>query len=206
MSTTTTVDRSQPLPPGADAVESVYSKVSWRIIPLLLIAYMIAFLDRINIGYAQLQMKQTLAVRRCGLWPRRRHLLPRLFPVRSAEQPAAGEDRRAQDAAAHHGAVGHRRRGDGVRDDADAVLYCPLPARRVRGGLLPRRHPLPHLLVPVGTARADDRHLHVGDHDHQRHRRAAVRRDDEIFRRHRMAWPAGSGCSSCRACRPRCWA
>jgi D-galactonate transporter len=62
MSTTaTTIDRSQPLPPGADAVESVYAKVSRRLIPLLLIAYMIAFLDRINIGYAQLQMKQTLA-------------------------------------------------------------------------------------------------------------------------------------------------
>jgi D-galactonate transporter len=62
MSTTaTTIDRSQPLPPGADAVESLYSKVSRRLIPLLLIAYMIAFLDRINIGYAQLQMKQTLA-------------------------------------------------------------------------------------------------------------------------------------------------
>jgi len=57
----TVVDRSQPLPPNVDAVESVYSKVSRRIIPLLLIAYMIAFLDRINIGYAQLQMKQTLA-------------------------------------------------------------------------------------------------------------------------------------------------
>ena len=50
----------QPAPPGADAIESVYSKVSWRIIPLLLIAYMVAYLDRINIGYAQLQMKQTL--------------------------------------------------------------------------------------------------------------------------------------------------
>lgn len=58
---TTTIDRSQPLPPGVDSVESVYSKVGRRIIPLLLIAYMIAFLDRINIGYAQLQMKQTLA-------------------------------------------------------------------------------------------------------------------------------------------------
>jgi MFS family permease len=31
-----------------------------RLISLLLIAYMIAFLDRINIGYAQLQMKQSL--------------------------------------------------------------------------------------------------------------------------------------------------
>jgi sugar phosphate permease len=61
MSTTTaTAERSQPLPPSADAVESIYSKVSWRIIPILLISYMVAYLDRINIGYAQLQMKQTL--------------------------------------------------------------------------------------------------------------------------------------------------
>ena len=35
MSTATTVDRSQPLPPGADAVEAVYSKVGRRLIPLL---------------------------------------------------------------------------------------------------------------------------------------------------------------------------
>lgn len=40
--------------------KSVFSKIDWRIIPLLLIAYMVAYLDRINIGYAQLQMKQTL--------------------------------------------------------------------------------------------------------------------------------------------------
>ena len=56
----TAVDTSQPLPPSVGASEAVYSKVNWRIIPLLLIAYMIAYLDRINIGYAQLQMKQTL--------------------------------------------------------------------------------------------------------------------------------------------------
>ena len=45
---------------SADHVEEVYSKVGWRIMPLLLICYMISYLDRINIGYAQLQMKQTL--------------------------------------------------------------------------------------------------------------------------------------------------
>ena len=44
----------------SDAVEAVYSKVSWRIIPFLMLCYAVAFLDRINIGYAQLQMKQTL--------------------------------------------------------------------------------------------------------------------------------------------------
>jgi sugar phosphate permease len=40
--------------------KAVFSKIDWRLIPLLLVAYMIAYLDRINIGYAQLQMKQTL--------------------------------------------------------------------------------------------------------------------------------------------------
>src|SRR5215472_7220398 len=42
------------------AYGAVFSKIDWRLIPLLLIAYMVAYLDRINIGYAQLQMKQTL--------------------------------------------------------------------------------------------------------------------------------------------------
>jgi len=44
--------------PPADAV---FSKISWRILPILLLAYMIAYLDRVNIGYAQLMMKQTLS-------------------------------------------------------------------------------------------------------------------------------------------------
>jgi len=51
---------TQPSLPKDSAVEALYSKVSWRIIPILLISYMVAYLDRINIGYAQLQMKQTL--------------------------------------------------------------------------------------------------------------------------------------------------
>src|SRR5246500_5182343 len=42
------------------AYKAVFSKIDWRLIPLLLIAYMIAYLDRINVGWAQLQMKQTL--------------------------------------------------------------------------------------------------------------------------------------------------
>ncbi|HMO44567.1 MAG TPA: MFS transporter [Rubrivivax sp.] len=40
--------------------EKLFSKVSWKLLPLLTICYLIAFLDRVNIGYAQLQMKQTL--------------------------------------------------------------------------------------------------------------------------------------------------
>jgi len=51
---------TQPAPPKTSAVDALYSKVSWRIIPLLVVCYMVAYLDRINIGYAQLQMKQVL--------------------------------------------------------------------------------------------------------------------------------------------------
>ena len=44
-----------------DQDKAVYAKVGWRLMPLLLVCYMVAYLDRINIGYAQLQMKQSLA-------------------------------------------------------------------------------------------------------------------------------------------------
>ena len=45
---------------GTAADEALFSKIAWRLLPLLIICYIIAFLDRINIGFAQLQMKQTL--------------------------------------------------------------------------------------------------------------------------------------------------
>jgi len=40
------------------ADREMYSKIGWRLMPLLMAAYVVAFLDRINVGYAQLQMKQ----------------------------------------------------------------------------------------------------------------------------------------------------
>ncbi len=40
--------------------EAVYRKATWRIVPLLFLCYVAAFIDRINIGYAHLQMKDTL--------------------------------------------------------------------------------------------------------------------------------------------------
>ena len=48
-------------PPILSAEDEVYRKISWRVMPIVLIAYIFAFLDRVNIGYAQLQMKQDLA-------------------------------------------------------------------------------------------------------------------------------------------------
>ena len=39
---------------------SVYRKITLRIMPIIFLAYVLAFLDRINVGYTQLQMKQDL--------------------------------------------------------------------------------------------------------------------------------------------------
>ncbi|MGO4156994.1 MFS transporter [Cupriavidus sp. YAF13] len=38
----------------------LFSKINWHILPLLLVAYCFAFIDRVNIGFAQLQMKHEL--------------------------------------------------------------------------------------------------------------------------------------------------
>jgi MFS family permease len=40
-----------------DAEDALFRKITWRLMPLLFTSYLFAFLDRINVGYAQLQMK-----------------------------------------------------------------------------------------------------------------------------------------------------
>src|ERR1700761_9083186 len=40
---------------GAD-VDRLYSRVAWRIIPIFLLSYIVAYLDRVNVGFAKLQM------------------------------------------------------------------------------------------------------------------------------------------------------
>ncbi|NML31002.1 MFS transporter [Paraburkholderia antibiotica] len=40
--------------------QQIFTKVAWRIIPFLFLCYVVSFLDRINIGFAQLQMKHDL--------------------------------------------------------------------------------------------------------------------------------------------------
>jgi sugar phosphate permease len=35
---------------------SLYRKIAWRIMPLLFICYIVAYIDRVNVGFAKLQM------------------------------------------------------------------------------------------------------------------------------------------------------
>ena len=41
---------------GGTTEEKLYSKVTWRLIPLLFACYVAAYLDRVNVGFAKLQM------------------------------------------------------------------------------------------------------------------------------------------------------
>ncbi|WP_250452070.1 MFS transporter [Caballeronia sp. ATUFL_M2_KS44] len=58
---------ANPMPrPGASAPssfeEATYRKVAWRLSPLLLICYVVAYLDRVNVGFAKLQMSTDLGL------------------------------------------------------------------------------------------------------------------------------------------------
>src|SRR5207249_8279091 len=39
---------------------AAYSKVTWRLIPFLFLCYVVAYLDRVNVGFAKLQMLNDL--------------------------------------------------------------------------------------------------------------------------------------------------
>ena len=42
------------------ANDSLYRKIAWRILPILLLAYIVAYIDRVNVGFAKLQMLSDL--------------------------------------------------------------------------------------------------------------------------------------------------
>ena len=40
----------------------VIGKVMWRLIPFLIVCYFVAYLDRVNVGFAKLHMNQALGL------------------------------------------------------------------------------------------------------------------------------------------------
>src|SRR5690242_10332378 len=45
----------------ASAAESaLYTRVTWRLIPFLFFCFVVAYLDRVNVGFAKLQMSRDL--------------------------------------------------------------------------------------------------------------------------------------------------
>lgn len=44
------------------ALAEIYRKIDWRVLPFLLLCYVFAYLDRVNIGFAKLQMQQDIGI------------------------------------------------------------------------------------------------------------------------------------------------
>ena len=70
--------------PGSSEVEAIYDKIARRIMPFLVLLFVVAWLDRINVGFARPQMVEDLRFQRRGLRIRCRHLLPRLPAIRDS--------------------------------------------------------------------------------------------------------------------------
>ncbi|WP_354683700.1 MFS transporter [Cupriavidus necator] len=49
-----------PTTSAVDDASSLYSKINWRLLPFLLVCYLFAYLDRVNVGFAKLQMQSEL--------------------------------------------------------------------------------------------------------------------------------------------------
>ncbi len=52
---------SDPVSAPSALESAVYRKVTWRLLPFLMLCYAVAYLDRVNIGFARLQMLDDLA-------------------------------------------------------------------------------------------------------------------------------------------------
>jgi len=63
-----------------DIEKRTLRKISWRIVPFIMILYLIAYIDRVNIGFAAITMKEDLGFTfDSRFW--RRNFLFGLFPL-----------------------------------------------------------------------------------------------------------------------------
>jgi MFS transporter, ACS family, tartrate transporter len=56
----TILERIGAAPQGAQMMKSLLTKIRWKLLPFLFLLYVVAYLDRINVGFAALQMKDQL--------------------------------------------------------------------------------------------------------------------------------------------------
>jgi hypothetical protein len=94
-------------------VERTYGKVTWRLLPFIGICYLVAYIDRVNVGFAKLQMLSDLSLSEAayGLGAGMFFIGYFIFEVPSnliLHRVGANVDR------AHHDHVGHHLRDDGV--------------------------------------------------------------------------------------------
>ena len=163
---------------GAPALEAAYAKIAWHLLPFLAVLWIIAWIDRVNIGFAKLEMLDNLKFSEVayGFGAGIFFLGYLLFGVPS-NLPLTRIGARRTIARITIGWGVTSKFDDGGEDD-DCVLRLEVPARRVRSRLLSRRHSLSHLLVSDLPAGAALRAFHVRVGFRRRHAQLFARELD----------------------------
>ena len=144
-----------PLSQSAAAdLDAIYAKIAKRIIPFLACLFVMAWLDRYNVGFAKLQMVKDLGFSEAvyGFGAGIVYLGYMLFEVPSN---LVGEDRRAKDLRAYHHSVGHYQHHDDSCEDPSLVLHFAFPPRLVRSRPSSGRGSLSDVLVSLFAPRSD---------------------------------------------------
>ena len=135
--------------------DAVVRKAFRRLIPLLFVLYVFAYLDRINIGFAALSMNKEL-----GLSPTMFGMANTIFYLGyllcEVQQPAPGTLRRTTLACQDHDHLGHRVERDDVCERSIQPLCHQVAGGHRGGGLSTRRAAVPDLLVSADMERASD--------------------------------------------------
>ena len=177
-------------------------QVALRIVPFLMICYFVSFLDRVNLGFAALDMVRDL------------HLSPTVFGFGGGifflsyflcEVPSnllleqVGARRWIARIMVTWGILAG---AHGSRDRPELAVPDAVPPRCGRSGVLSRRHPLHHVLVSLRVPGSHHRVVHGCDSRLQLPRFADFRRAPRAPT-DGSAFADGSGCSSSRLC-PQC--
>ena len=164
------------LPRSESVEQTTIRRVTARLVPFIFVCYVIAYIDRVNIGFASAELQRDLGLSDAafGLGAGLFFLGYCLFEVPSNLILERVGARRW---------IARIMIGWGIASMAMMfarrrveLLPAPRPARHRRGGLLPGRDPLSHLLGARGASREDQRAVHDGDSRVGDCRRADLRR------------------------------
>jgi MFS family permease len=152
--------------PQIDPLErETIRRVAWRLMPLLMLGYFCAYLDRVNVGFAGLTMNKALGFSAAvfGFGSGVFFVGYFLFEIPSNLILNKVGARRWIARILHLGP--HR-----IRVERLELLYCPIPAWSGGGRILSGHRALPHLVVPVLLPLAHDGDLSIGQRDLADHR------------------------------------
>lgn len=155
-----TNDLSGALKSRPDLQAKVMRKVALRLIPFLAVAYFLNYIDRSDIGVAELTMSEDI-----GLTETAFGIASAVFFVgcllRGAQRSRALSLRRSEVDRAHHGLLGSGRRRHGLHPGRHRPLHRSLLARHRRGRLRPWCDPVPDVVVPACDAGPAHRTVHA---------------------------------------------